>query len=297
MKKLLIITLLFSHFSSFAFDDGSDKIIKKYLKAIGGAKEWEGIKTLQIVRHLDSENAHYDLQKISILRDKGFRNEIIINQGTPSVIGYYQNSSWRAINPVSYSISDKKTKQDSAFNLSYSPNKKLTDSLKDGGNYINLSTNGKRKNLNVNVKQIDNYSGGYNKKSHLNFLKWQTQMPWNFIDYEAKGYKATYKGDSKISIDEVSEIEMISSANDTVSYFFSKKTYLLMRAVNKNMQLNFSRYKKVDNVKIPHDVFETVTDFRFSKYVDVTPHSDFYIIDQVKLNEPMDEKIFMKPKQ
>ena len=297
MKKLLIITLLFSNFSSFAFDDASDKIIKKYLKAIGGAKEWEGVKTLQFVRHLDSENAFYDLQKISILRDKGFRNEIIINQGTPSVIGYYENNSWRAVNPVSYSIADKKTKQDSAFNLSYSPNKKLTDSLKDGANYFSLSTNGKRKNININTKQIDNYPGGYNRKSHLSFLKWQTQMPWNFINYQTKGYEVLYKGDSKISIDEVSDIEMISSTGDTANYFFSKKTGLLMRAVNKNMQLNFSRYKKIDKVKIPHDVFETVTDFRFSKYVDVTPHSDFYIIDQVKLNEPMDESIFMKPKQ
>lgn len=221
MKKLLIITFLLSNFSSFAFDDGSDKIIKKYLKAIGGAKEWEGIRTLQIVRHLDNENAYYDLQKISILRDKGFRNEIIINQGTPSVIGYFNNSSWRAINPVSFSISDKEIRPDSAINLKLSSNKKLTDSLKDGSNYINLSTNGKRKNLNINVKQIDSYSGGFNKKSHLNFLRWQTQMPWNFIDYEGKGYKATYKGDSTISIDEVSEIEMISSKGDTVSYYFN----------------------------------------------------------------------------
>jgi hypothetical protein len=266
MKKLLIITLLFSHFSIFAFDDGSDKIIKKYLKAIGGAKEWEGIKTLQIVRHEEDKSWAKSnlLNKISILRDKGYRHEVILGTGSPTIVGFYDDKGWIASNMFMMGSVTGNEKLDSIMQVKFKINKK--DQIRD----------------------LDN-GGIY--KTHI--LKWQTQMPWNFIDYESKGYKTNYKGDSKISIDDVSEIEMISSTGDTTNYFFNKKSDLLLKVIYKESELNFSDYKQVNKIKVPHQVVETTNSF----FSTITPHSIWYIIDQVKLNEPMDEKIFMKPKQ
>lgn len=266
MKKLLIITLLFSHFSSFVFDEGSNKIIKKYLKAIGGAKEWERIETLQIIRHEEDKSwaKSHLLNKISILRDKGYRHEVIIGTGSPTVVGFYDDKGWIVSNMFMTSSIIDNYKHDSIMQIKLKINKQ--DQIRD----------------------LDN-SGIY--KTHI--LKRQTQIPWNFINCEAKGYKTVYKGDSKISIDEVSEIEMISNTGDTTTYFFNKKSDLLLKIIYKESELNFSNYKQVNKIKVPHQVVETTNSF-FSK---ITPHSIRYTIDQVKLNEPMDEKIFLKPKQ
>jgi hypothetical protein len=274
MKKLLIITLLFSYFSSFSFDDGSDKIIRKYLKAIGGAKEWEGIKTLQIVRHEEDKSwaKSHLLNKISILQDKGYRHEVVIGTGSPTVVGFYDDKGWIAANMFMMSSVTGNNKLDSIMQTKLKINKQ--DQIRNLGN-----------------------DDTYNSVYRPNFLKWKIQIPWNFLDYEAKGLKATYKGDSKISIDEVSEIEMISNTGDTAQYFFDKKTALLLRAIHKNIQLDLSDYKQLDKVKVAYGLIETITDFKFPHAEVITPHATTYIIDQIKLNEPMDEKMFIKPKQ
>jgi hypothetical protein len=248
MKKLLIITLLFSHISSFAFDDGSDKIIKKYLKAIGGAKEWEGIKTIKIVRHIDENSSITHMDNISIVKEKAFKQEYIVESGTPNIMCAYEDKGWYVTNSV-------------------------------------LGT-GK-----FNAK-VDNLS-----EKAFKLYKWLSQYPWCFIDYEEKGYKLSYKGDVKISVDNTSEIEMISSAGDTTHYFFDKKTALLIKSAYKNIEINHSDYKTIGSVKIPHNVVFTRTDYSHPNATRPVPLMTFYIIDQVKLNEPMDEKIFMKPKQ
>jgi hypothetical protein len=294
MKKIIIITLLFSNFSTFSFDDGSDKIIKKYLKAIGGAKEWDAVKTMQIIRHQDSKYNDF-LEKVSILRDKGIRHERMMGTGSPNVSGYYNGKCWAVINPQDFSLKIKAETIDSLVLDKFQIKK---DSL--GFININTSTRSCKKykdGVFEDGTQIRDIPEGHNPFFSLHFFKWQTQMPWNFLDYEASGYKAIYKGDSKISIDDVSEIEMISKTGDTTKYFFDKRTSLLLRAIHKNIQLDFSSYKKIANVLFPYEVRKTITDFQFIKQAPITPHSDWYIIDQVKLNEPMDEKIFMKPKQ
>ena len=282
MKKLLIITFLFSNFQSFSSDEGSDKIIKKYLKAIGGAKEWEAVKTIKTIRH-EERNALYDaISTISILRDKGYRKEFIYSGGTPSVFGFYNNKGWLAVS--NFKMTKTPLILESSDILF-----KMKDSI-----FIEEKTHDIKK---VKRKQIDDIADNNNPYYQYHFFKWQIQMPWNFTDYETKGYKVTYKGDSKISIDDVSELEMISNTGDTTRYFFDKKTSLLLKAIHKNMQLDLSNYKQVNKVKIPYEVTEIMTDYKFPHAKDITPFATTYIIDQVKLNEPMDEKIFMKPKQ
>ena len=284
MKKLLIITFLFSHFSSFSFDDGSSKIIKKYLKAIGGAKEWEAVKTLQIIRHEDGKSEDY-LEKISILRNKGIRNESMFSSGSPNLNAYYQNQCWAVMNPRKIRL-----KSVDSLNIDFQ--------MKKDSSITKIDVRNNNKTIYSNkFGQIVDIKDGQNHLFYFHFFKLQIQIPWNFLDYEANGLKATYKGDSKISIDDVSEIEMITKTGDTTRYFFDKKTSLLLRAIQKNIQLDFSSYKKIANVIFPYEVHKTITDFQFIKEAPITPHSDWYIIDQVKLNEPMDEKIFMKPKQ
>jgi hypothetical protein len=248
MKKLLIITLLFSHISSFAFDDGSDKIIKKYLKAIGGAKEWEGVNTLKIVRHIDERSSYVHMDNISIVKEKAYKQEYIINQGTPTIVCVSENSGW----------------------------------------YVS--------NDNMGSGSFENKIKPLPEKS-FKLYKWLSQYPWCFIDYEAKGYKLSYKRDVKISVDNTSEIEMISSTGDTTHYFFDKKTALLIKSAYKNIEINHSDYKTIGSVKIPHNVVFTRTDYSHPNATRPVPLMTFYIIDQVKLNEPMDESIFMKPKQ
>jgi hypothetical protein len=284
MKKILITTLLFSHFSILATDDGSDKIIKKYLKAIGGAKEWEKIKTLQIIRHQD--NKDYELlEQVSILRERGIRYESI-STGTPNITSFFEGKCWSVINPQKIELKSRDTLDIGLL-------------FKNDSSNVYVQTNGSKcdARLGLGRRQIADIEDGINHYFHFHFFNWQIQMPWNFLDYEAKGYKAVYKGDSKMSIDDVSEVEMVSNTGDTARYFFDKRTSLLSKAIHKNIQLDFSSYKKIGKVILPHEVQKTITDFRFMKEAPITPHSDWYTIDQVKLNEPIDEKIFMKPKQ
>ena len=265
MKKLLIIAFLFSHFSSFAFDDGSDKIIKKYLKAIGGAKEWEGIKTLQITRHIN-ESAFDVIGKISIMRNKGYRAEKSVGVGSPNIQGFYNDKGWVVLNQA---IIPGINKIDSTVYKSVFGNQlKRIDDVDDNKPYT---------------------------KNH--FFKWQTQMPWCFINYENNGYRVSYKGDLKISVDDVSEIEMISSTGDTARYFFDKKTSLLLKAFHKNMELNLSNYRQIEKVKMPFGITETETDFKYPNLDYITPITQHFIVLSIKLNEPMDEKMFIKPKQ
>lgn len=270
MKKLFFFILLFSHFTLFAFDDGSDKTIKKYLKAIGGAKEWETVKTLKFAMHDDKKELGEYFTTISILREKGYRRERVLNTeieklqgGTPSVDSYYNETAWRVFNdPYNPKIDDKK--KDSIF--------RAEQKKKWGMNQVNDMSN---------------------NKHWIQPIKWTTQIPWCFINYESKGYKATYKGDSKISFDEVLQIEMISQTGDTANYFFSKKTSLLLKVGYKTKEFTYSNCKQVDNVKIPFEMIES----RLNFFKNNEPYMLWYTIDQVKLNEPMDEKIFMKPKQ
>jgi hypothetical protein len=296
MKKLLIITLLFSNFSTFAFDDGSDKIIKKYLKAIGGAKEWDAVNTLKIVRHIDERSFADFTEVIYVLKNVGYREEHLFIVGSPALKGYYNNEAWGVSNPFlvlngnnesdSTNLKNNKTYQKKQVRLN--ENNGLEISLKKL-DYDTVSFK------NIKFKPKDQIRNIYNNEMIL--LKWKTQMPWNFIDYEAKGYKATYKGDSKISVDEVAEIEMVSETGDTTNYFFDKKRFILLKATRKNMEFTFSNYKQVDNIKIPFEIIENITDHKFPNSTTITPIMTWYIIDQVKLNEPMDESIFMKPKQ
>jgi hypothetical protein len=268
MKKLLIITLLFSHFSTFAFDDGSDKIIKKYLKAIGGAKEWEAVKTIKTMMHEESRDLGEYFYITSILRHKGYRQEHTLNTeikvlqgGTPSVKGYFNETAWRV------------------FNV---PTKEIADSKKDSIFKVKMKAFG--------MNQVTDMS---HEKELIQTFKWEIQMPWCFIDYQTKGYKATYKGDSKISFDEVSEIEMISPTGDTASFFFHKKSSFLLKAAYKKREYVYRNYKQVDNIKVPFEMTEIGIDY-VAKGIS---YNRWYTIDQVKLNEPMDESIFMKPKQ
>lgn len=270
MKKLLIITLLFSHFSTFAFDEGSDKIIKKYLKAIGGAKEWEKVNTMKIIME---ENRSYSeiITTNLIIRNKGFRQESVYNfknetgkdiqGGTPSVHAWYNDETAWSVANISFQISD--IKKDSVL---------------------------KARNKEWGFNQVIDKKGD---KNWTRFLKWQTQIPWCFIDYETKGYKTIYKGDTKISIDEVSEIEMISPTGDTTNYFFDKKKAFLLKATFSKKEYRYAEYKQVNNVKVAFEVSEAFTD-GIAKGILMTK---WYTINQVKLNEPLDEKIFMKPKQ
>ena len=183
MKKLLIITLLFSNFLSFAFDDASDKIIKKYLKAIGGAKEWEGIKTLLIVRHQDSKYNDF-IEKVSILRDKGVRQESMYSTGSPNVSAYYDGKCWAAINPQNFSLKIKANELDSMIRDKFQIRK---DSL----NYINVKTSPRSCKIIDGTfedgSQIRNIQDGHNQSFSFNFFKLQIQIPWNFLDYDANG--------------------------------------------------------------------------------------------------------------
>lgn len=270
MKKILILSLLFAHFSTFAFDDGSDKIIKKYLKAIGGAKEWEAIKTIKTTLQKEDKYLGESITTISILRDKGYKREKVyefsndgtktFQGGTPSVYAWYNDEiAWSVAN-FSVNVGDKKA--DSTLNLI-------------------------QKQYGFN--QVIDIS---NDKHWIQSLKWQTQMPWCFIDYETKGYKTIYRGDSKISVDEVSEIEMISPQSDTIHYFFRKKNNLLLKFAYKKREFVYSNYKQVENVKVPFEITEILIDSKVGG-----SYSEWYTINQVKFNEPMGEKIFLKPKQ
>lgn len=86
-----------SNSKTYAFDKEADRIIKKYLKVIGGVKNWKKITSIRIIKNADySRDIWYN---ITYIYGKGMRvEEHAFNASTPSIVCVNQEGGWKAQN-------------------------------------------------------------------------------------------------------------------------------------------------------------------------------------------------------
>ena len=201
MKILFCLSLFLINFSVFANDNEADKILKKYIKAIGGKEQWENIKTIQMIYNEGNRggNGVDWMKQISIARNVGYRASAMTL--TSSGTGYFDNKSWRVLNPVN--LDDFRVKNDT-----------------------NTLTEQQKKKFKEMQKKLFQDSGGQIQDLDSNttkVLKWQTELPWCLIDYAAKGYKAIYKGDAKlVNVVETAQIEITAPSGESIQCFLIK---------------------------------------------------------------------------
>jgi hypothetical protein len=270
MKKILYLTFILINFHALASDNEADKIVRKYLKAIGGKEQWEQINTIRIIRHEEERHSTIDnTHQVAIKREVGFRVSGVVNN-VVSDLGYFNNQAWRVLNPPPLDF--MRSKSDTTDILEKSNNQHLKKLFSESGGQIQ----------NLNAEEMKVY-------------QWQTQLPWCFIDYEKKGYQLSYKGDAKIGeAIAVSQIEITSPSGAVLQCFFDKKTGLLRTIISENREYEYSNYQTVAAVKMPYSVSEK---YLKQKLHNGTSWTKFYDIDQIQFNVPLENSLFEKPKQ
>ena len=270
MKKILYLTFILINFHAFASDNEADKIVKKYIKSIGGKEQWEQINTIRIIRHEEERHSTMDnTHQVAIKREVGFRVSGYQN-AFETDYAYFNNQGWRVLNPPRFE--NMRSKHDTT---------EVLEKTKD--------------NVNQQLKNIFSKNGGqiHNLDAEeMQVYQWQTQLPWCFIDYEKKGYQLSYKGDAKIGeVIEVSRVEIISPSGAVLQCFFDKKTSLLRKISSENREYEYSNYQTVASVKMPHAIAEKHLKMKIAYW------TKFYDIDQIQFNVPLENSLFEKPKQ
>ncbi len=273
MKKILYLTFILINFHALASDNEADKIVKKYLKAIGGKEQWEQINTIRIIRHEEERHSTIDnTHQVAIKREVGFRVSGYKN-AFETDYAYFNNQGWSVLNPPR--LENVRSQNDT------------TDILEKN-----------KDNVNQYLKNIFSKNGGQIQNLNAEDMKvyqWQTQLPWCFIDYEKKGYQLSYKGDAKIGeAIAVSQIEITSPSGAVLQCFFDKKTSLLRKIISENREYEYSNYQTVAAVKMPYFVSEK---YLKKKLHNGTLWTKFYDIDQIQFNVSLENSLFEKPKQ
>lgn len=136
-----------------------------------------------------------------------------------------------------------------------------------------------RPNLTKTVLTIDNktvpiegYDGttGYGMNYATNKLqKYSDYKPESFdndfIDWESKGFVATYLGKEKIGNTVCFKVELTKNVNKTI-YYFDTKEFMLIREIKNDETLNYSDYRKIGNLLFPFRI-ESSSKQRDSDYV------------------------------
>jgi hypothetical protein len=110
----------------------------------------------------------------------------------------------------------------------------------------------------------------------------------NLIDYKVKGHTVEYIGTEDVEGTECIKLKVIRKNSGEQTLFLDPASYYLVRVVSKlkamgqetEVKVDMSDYKEVNGIKLPHSVtqpFGTV------------------VFTSIKVNEPVDEKIFAAP--
>jgi len=110
----------------------------------------------------------------------------------------------------------------------------------------------------------------------------------NLIDYKTKGHTVEYIGTEDVEGTECLKLKVTRKNSGEQTLFFDPASYLLVRAVTKQkamgqeteMKVDMSDYKEVNGVKVPFSVTQPFGTVVFSS---------------IKINEPVDEKLFAAP--
>jgi hypothetical protein len=273
-KKLLpLLGLLFfigTNTSSFAVDKDADKIIEKYLKAIGGKKNWEKIKTIRAVSHLemivvnDDHNIWYNTEYV---RNEGMRIESYVNHhGIPSLFGVNNLEAWRVVNI------DKKN----PFAIGTKP-VFLTKDIK-------------------NNKDSSTYDRIHTLKDDVfKPFKFLAIIPWSLLDYKERGFTAILKGKKNIWKDQLFafEIELRAINGITATYYILENSYYLEKVIFENVEFTYANYKDVENVKMPFTEYRK--NFNIIDKGFAYPITSQYTIDVIALNPSIQNESMNKP--
>lgn len=87
----------------------------------------------------------------------------------------------------------------------------------------------------------------------------------DFIDWESKGFEASYQGKEKVGEIYCHKVELIKNVNKTL-YYFDTKTYMLLKEVKSDESLIYSDYRKVGSLQMPFRI-ESSSPKKDSDYV------------------------------
>jgi hypothetical protein len=110
----------------------------------------------------------------------------------------------------------------------------------------------------------------------------------NLVDYKAKGHSVELLGKEDVEGTECYKLKVNRKNSGEQTIFVDPDSYLIVRAITKRkamgqemeMTSNLSDYKEVNGVKVPFSVSQQFGTVVFSS---------------VKINEPVDEKLFAAP--
>jgi outer membrane lipoprotein-sorting protein len=110
----------------------------------------------------------------------------------------------------------------------------------------------------------------------------------NLIDYQAKGHAIEYLGTEDIDGTECHKLKVVRKNSGEQTIFIDPASYYIVRSVSKRksngqemeLKSDLSDYRDVNGLKIPHSIAQAFGTIVFKT---------------VKLNEPVDEKLFAEP--
>ncbi|MDZ7899483.1 MAG: hypothetical protein U5N85_15850 [Arcicella sp.] len=274
MKNYAFI-FLFLTISFFINAESPEKVISQYFKAIGGLENWKKIEKIEIKAHIKTKSRLDILKHIYVQNGKGFRREVIVNQGAPSVIVFYDKKDWRASNSIDADLSKMDvsqkwigTESDSVF----IQQKETKRTLGGGG------------------------LGDLTDSTFLKNNRWRKFITHNLTEYKSEGAVLSSLGEFKnINGEQAFGIKMVKNSVEN-EFYFSTKTHYLLRFKTEQMEVNYTDYRNIQNVKFPFEMEERILDHRFEKGGKIVSLSSIHKIDEVILNPKFDESIFFKPK-
>jgi hypothetical protein len=272
--KNYAFTFLFLITSLIIKAQSPEKVISQYFKAIGGLDNWKKIEKIEIKSHIKTKSKLDILQRVYIQNGKGFRRESIINQGTPTVIAFYDKNAWRAWNSMEIDLSkvdvNKKwigTESDTVF----IQQKESKRTIEGGG------------------------LGGLTDSVFLKKNSWRKFILHNLTNYKSEGIVLKTLGEfDNINGEQAIGVKMMVN-NIENEFYFSRKTHYLLRFKTAQMQVNYADYKEINGLRFPFEIEEIVLDHKFKGNETVSPLSSTHIIDEVILNPTFNESIFLKP--
>jgi hypothetical protein len=264
-----IFFLLIMNFTSFAIDKEADKIIEKYLKAIGGRKNWEKINTIKFITHLKGMESHTIFKNKEIVKDKGIRIEDVFEQGTAWVSGFNNKEGWRVTNGL--------------------PNLCLARPSVDTTKTWSKSVSAKEVMIATKTEvQITTIPD-----SIYQAYKFNSSMPWLLMDYQKKGYTALFKGKSYLEGMLVSEIELSLGDKKIATYFFDDKNNYLLKLSIGTREWVYSNFREIEHIIFPFEESEIALDI-ISPFSYRPVHND-YIVDRIILNPLVQNENIDKP--
>lgn len=104
----------------------------------------------------------------------------------------------------------------------------------------------------------------------------------DLLNYTEKGFTAEYTGTEKVDKQDCYKVKLTKD-NVSTTYYFSTKTYYLLKEISKNETIEYSNYKKVSNYVMAFSIESTST----------AKDSDFKLnISTIEVNKPIADKEF-----